>query len=119
MRKLNNLGYTKMELMIIVVLLGIVAFITINKTSYAFAIDSSSSVTEIENLIELQAEDYAMDNLNLFNESKTAFITVNDLIEKNYLIGNSDGLITDPSDSKKNYNDAKIKLEYKEDEKKD
>ena len=46
MKSLNKFGYTKVEVLIIVVLLGVVAFITINSTSYAFAIDTTDSVKE-------------------------------------------------------------------------
>ena len=63
-------------------------------------------------LIEEEAKNYAMDNLEIFNENTTAFIIVNDLVENNYMFGNSDGLVVHPSDPTKNYNDNKIKLEY-------
>ena len=110
--KLNKLGYTKIDVLIVVVLLGVVAFITINKTSYAFEIDNKKAITEYINLIELQAEDYARDNLNLFKETDTTYISVDDLVDNKYLIGNEDGLITDPTDNTKVYNSNKIKLEY-------
>ena len=51
MRKLNQFGYSKIEILVIVLLLGVVAFITINQTSYAFAIDNSSAVEETKGLI--------------------------------------------------------------------
>ena len=66
MKSLNKFGYTKMEVLVVAVLLGIVAFITINSTSYAFAIDTTDSVKEVKALIEKQAEEYALDNLDLF-----------------------------------------------------
>ena len=112
MRKLNQFGYSKIEILVIVLLLGVVAFITINQTSYAFAIDNSSAVEETKGLIELQAENYAIDNLDLFKETTTTYLSVNDLDENKDLNGNDAGLITNPSDSSKNYNDNKIKLEY-------
>lgn len=117
-KELNKLGYTKVELLIVVVLVGIVAFITINKTSYAFAIDNTDSVEEVKNLIELQAEDYAMDNLDLFKETDTNYIIVDDLVEAGYMIGDNKGLVIDPSNSSKSYNDNKIKLEYNKDKNK-
>ena len=94
---MDKLGYSKIEILVVIVLLGIVAFITINKTSY---------------LIEVQAEDYALANTTLFEETNTTYISVDDLIEAGYLIGNEDGLLTDPTDSSKNFNDKKVKLEY-------
>ncbi len=109
---MNKKGYTKIEILVIVVLLGVVAFITINKTSYAFAIDNTKAIDEVKNLIEIQAEEYAKANLDLFEESSTTFVSVDDLVTNGYLIGNSEGLITDPTDSSKNFNDYKVKLEY-------
>lgn len=118
MRKLNELGYTKIEILVIVILLGVVAFITINQTSYAFSLDGSKSIEETKRLIEMQAEDYALANLDIFNESSVTYITVNDLVENHYLIGNNDGLITNPADIQKSFNDNKVKLEYNQEENK-
>lgn len=119
MKTLNKLGYTKIEILVIVILLGVVAFITINKTSYAFAIDNSDATNEVKKLIEIQAEDYALDNASvLFKETNTTFISVADLVEEGYLIGNNEGLITNPADTTKNYNSNKIKLEYEEEQNK-
>lgn len=109
---MDKLGYSKIEILVVIVLLGIVAFITINKTSYAFAIDKNEAVDEVKYLIEVQAEDYALANTTLFEETNTTYISVDDLIEAGYLIGNEDGLLTDPTDSSKNFNDRKVKLEY-------
>ena len=109
---MDKLGYSKIEILVVIVLLGIVAFITINKTSYAFAIDKNEAVDEVKYLIEVQAEDYALANTTIFEETNTTYISVDDLIEAGYLIGNEDGLLTDPTDSSKNFNDKKVKLEY-------
>lgn len=117
MKKLNEFGYTKFELLVVVLLLGIVAFITINHTSYAFAIDKSSNIKEIKRFVEIQAEEYAENHLEIFKETNTTFVTVGNLVEKDYLIGNEQGLFIDPLDSSKNYNDNKIKLEYNKDKK--
>lgn len=115
MKSLNKFGYTKVEVLIVVVLLGIVAFITINSTSYAFAIDSTESVNEVKALIEKQAEEYALDNVDLFLESTTNYILVSDLVEKGYMMSNNEGLVTSPDGSGKTFNDNKIKLEYDKD----
>lgn len=112
MNKLNKFGYTKVEILVIVVLVGIVAFVTINKTSYAFAIDNTGAIEEVKSLIELQAQGYALDNLDIFKETATTFISVDDLVASGYLIANQDGLITNPADINKNFNENKVKLEY-------
>lgn len=111
MKKLNKLGYTKVEVLIIIILLGVATFITINSTSYAFAMNDDS-VNDTKRLIEHQAEEYALDNLDLFKESDTNYILVSDLVEKNYMMANEDGKVTNPNNIKENFNDNKIKLEY-------
>ena len=112
---MNKFGYSKIEILVVIVLLGIVAFITINKTSYAFEVDESKAVDEVKYLIEIQAEDYALANTTLFEDTNTTYISVDDLIEAGYLAGNEEGLLTDPTDSTKNLNDKKVKLEYNAD----
>lgn len=115
MKSLNKFGYTKMEVLVVVVLLGIVAFITINSTSYAFAIDTTNSVKEVKSLIEKQAEEYALDNLDLFKEADTNYILVSELVDNGYMMANDDGIVTSPDNSGKTFNDNKIKVEYNKD----
>ena len=109
---MNKLGYSKIEILVVIVLLGVVAFITINKTSYAFAVDEKGAREEVKYLIEVQAEDYALANTTLFEDTNTTYISVDDLIEAGYLVGNEAGLLTDPADSSKNFNDTKVRLDY-------
>ena len=115
MKSLNKFGYTKMEVLVVAVLLGIVAFITINSTSYAFAIDTTDSVKEVKALIEKQAEEYALDNLDLFKEADTNYILVSDLVDNGYMMTNNDGMVTSPDNSGKTFNDNKVKVEYNKD----
>ena len=110
--KLNKLGYTKVELLIVVVLLGIVAFITINSTSYAFEVDDKKAVNELVKLIELEAEEYGMDHLELFEDTTVTTITVEDLVNENLIGTDDEGQVLNPANSKESYNDKRIKLEY-------
>lgn len=112
MKNLNKFGYTNIELLVVIVLLGVVAFITINSTSYAFAIDTTSAVNDVKELIEHQAEDYALENLDLFNESTTNYILVSDLVDSGYMMTNNEGMVTSPDDASKSFNNNKIKIEY-------
>ncbi len=112
MNLLNKKGYTKVEVLVMVVLLGIVAFIVINKTSYAFEMDQTRNTNEVKRLIEEEAKGYAEKNLSLFKETDTTFINVNYLIEAGVMHGNEEGLVIDPADITKNFNQSKIKLEY-------
>ena len=87
----------------------------VNKTSYAFAIDNTETINDIKNIIEIQAEDYAMDHLEIFSEVDSTYINVDDLVENGYMIGNNKGLIIDPSDNKTTLNELKIRLDYNKD----
>lgn len=105
----NNRGYTVVELIVVILVVGVIAFVCINKASYAFS-DQEIAVTELMEqkieLIEKQAIKYGEDNKDLFEESKTIYIRLIDLIENKYLLNNSDSEIN---------NNQKIKLEYKDD----
>ena len=65
-------------------------------------------------MIVIQAEDYALDHLEIFEETKTMFISVNDLVDEGYMITDENGLVINPSEPNKSFNDSKIKLEYQE-----
>mgnify|MGYP001095802278 CR=1 FL=1 len=115
MKTLNKLGYSKVEVLIVVVLLGVVAFITINKTSYAFGMDNTKIAAELKNLIEIRATDYGLEHKEIFEESGEYVVTVEDLIDNHYLEGNADGIIINPMDNNKSYNNLKVRLIYNKD----
>ena len=71
----------------------------------------------MKNLIEVQAVDYAMDNLDIFKDTDSTFVSVDELVKKGYLMGDSDGLIKNPQDTNKNFNDSKVKLDFDRDKK--
>ncbi len=108
----NKQGYTKIELLIIIVLLGIVAFITINRTSYAFSVDNTTAIKELTDLIELQATEYGLEHQELFDDTTVTYITVNDLIEEGYLPSDENNQVLNPTNNKESLNENKIKLEY-------
>ena len=91
----NNKGYTVIELLIIIALVGVGAFIAINKASYAFPSTSSTNMlleTE-ENLVKKAATSYAENNKDIFKESNTSFIRVEDLADAGYLPTNAEGKV--------------------------
>lgn len=85
----NNRGYTVIELIVVIAVVGVFAFITINKASYAFSdntgVDSNIVLQKTE-LIEKQAVLYAKDNEEIFENTHTTYIRVQDLINNNYLL---------------------------------
>ena len=110
MKKKN--GYTAIDLLIVIVVFGAIAFFTISKVSYALSDDK----TELYNLeikyIETQAEAYGNTKKEeIKNEAQE--VTVNYLVSEKYLEAEDDkGNIFDPRDESKTLNENKIKLSY-------
>ena len=86
--KMNNRnGYTILEMVILSLIIGVFAIVSINKVSYAF--DNEQELTVEENaykIIEKQAKLYGENNLNIFAENKEYYMDVNDLVEAKYLL---------------------------------
>ncbi len=104
--------FSKIELLIVIVVFTVIYFIGVSNVTYAFSTD----VEEFEynnkiNIIEKQSELYAINNTELFGEGDTIYIYVNDLIENNYIKTDEDGKIKDPLNPGKNLNELKIKIE--------
>lgn len=110
----NKNGYTIIELMIVIVVVGVLAFAAINKASYAFS-DNNEALKELEKqkttLIENAAIRYGEEHMDIFEESKTTYIRVTDLIENNYLLVDEDGNISKEAVD----NNQKIELVFKDD----
>lgn len=108
----NKNGYTIVELIVLIVVLGIATFITINRVSYALSDDKSEVYKMQVKLIETQAQVYGNTiKEELKNEGKT--ITVNTLVAENYLEADDDkGKVYDARDEMKTLNDKKIKISY-------
>lgn len=82
-------GYTLIELLVIIGILGVVAFVVISNTSYAFK-DNTEEIYEEsqEPLIIRQAIEYGK-SLETLPEEQEKIISVYDLIDKGYLAPNS------------------------------
>lgn len=86
-------GYTVLELIIVIAVMGIITAIALVKTSYAF--DNKTSVNdEVYYLIEKQAKLYGENNLDKFSYSNEMFILVKDLEEAKYVPLDENGNIT-------------------------
>lgn len=105
-------------LAVILIVFTIGYFVIINKVSYAF--ENNIDISKIQNdklkLIVKIAEKYGEENIELFNEEGLLYITIQNLIDKGYLIPNEDGYIKDFMDNNKILNDKKIRIK-KENEK--
>lgn len=95
-------GYTIPELIVVAVIIGVFAIITINKASYAFE-DTGAISEQTEELILIKSSSlYGESIKESLKVEKTKYILASDLIELGYLV------IDDA------YKNVKIKLEYKE-----
>lgn len=83
-------GYTLIELLVVIGILGIVAFIVISNTSYAFKDNKEELYKESqEPLILRQAVEYGK-TLERLPEETEKIISLYDLIDKGYLVPNSE-----------------------------
>lgn len=104
-------GYTLVELLVLIGVLGVVVFVVISQTSYAFKDNTEELYENQRVLIERQAREYAK-TLETIKEDKEAIVMVSELIEKEYLIA-EDGEYKDVRTGEK-LNDMKIKVTYDE-----
>lgn len=105
-------GYTALEMLVVIVVLGVFTIGILSATSYAYQDRSGVYYKEIEHLIEKQAVIYA-ETLNNLKDEGNLVITLNDLVSSGYYVADdSDGNVIDPRNSKATLNGLKIKLTY-------
>ena len=99
-------------LAVILTVFTISYFVIANKLSYAFVVDYD--VEEIYDnkisLIQKCANKYGEDHLEEFNEDGTIYITVQDLVNKGYIVSASGGIVVNPVNSKEPLNSKKIRI---------
>lgn len=103
-------GYTLIELLIVIVLMGVFVFFVISKTSYAFK-DSSDELKKNQDTLLLRQAKMFGENSEKLKEDKEMIVMVSELVENEYLAGN-DGIFYDYSG--RDINDTKIKLSIDE-----
>lgn len=99
----NNDGYTILELVIVIVVIGIFSFIAINKVSYAFEDTNITSIETEELIIKKAATRYALSIIDTIKDNDV-YITGKDLVDDEYLVDDEHQL----------YN-IKLKLSYDSD----
>ncbi len=103
-------GYSAVELLIVIVLLGVITLGVVISTSNAFKDDAGEIYEETTYLILRQAELYGKNSSTLEQEG-VQIITVRDLVESKYYVSvNQEGNVVDPRNSKATLNGLKIKL---------
>lgn len=107
-------GYTLIELLVLVGILGIAMFVIISKTSFAFQDNKEELYENQKNLILRQAKEFGGTLENL-KADKEAIVMVSELIEYEYLAPNSDDKYIDVRNGN-DISNLKIKLVYNEED---
>lgn len=111
---MNKNGYTTIELLVVIGVLGIFTIVILASTSYAYKDRSVIYYDQIVSMAEKQAVMYGNTLANL-KEEGTLVITLGDLVDNGYYVADGeDGKVKDPRNSKDSLNGMKIKLIYKE-----
>ncbi len=109
-------GYTAVELVIVLALFSIGYFSATWIISGKLDVNYEQMLYEQKiSAIEKQATIYASSNTNLFENDKTAYLTIDALAQESAIITDADGNVIDPRNNKNNLNNIKIKLTKKDD----
>ena len=112
---MNKKGYTVVDMVKVIAVLGIMTVFMISKVSYALSDDNSQMYDLEVKLIETQAKAYGSTKIEELKQNDS-IVTVNSLIKDNYLQADDDsGNIYDPRDKRKTLNDVKVSLSYNQD----
>ena len=105
-------GYTLIELLIVVVVLGVVSFLTINKVSHSL-VDNTDEIykEDIYSILE-SAKVYGEANKETLMESSSMVITVQDLIDNDYVGCDDNGNYIYVRSDGATLNDLKIVISY-------
>ncbi len=105
-------GYTGLELLIVIIVLGVITFIVLGTTASSFKDNTQDLYKETLYLIENQAELYG-DTLDDLKEEGNKVISVNDLVVAGYYVADDNkGNVKDPRNENARLNNLKIKLTY-------
>ena len=110
---MKKIGYTLVELLILVIVMGVAAFFTIRSVSYALVDNTNELYNDSIHLILESAKAYGNDNLEALKESSMV-VTVQDLIDKSYLGCEEDGSFKDVRTKGATLNDLKVAIIYDE-----
>lgn|SRR5574344_1898083 len=105
-------GYTVIELLGLIAILGLIALITLPQMSHAFVNDKEEVYQNQISIYLKQAEKYGESNKDTIKKEDGEVISIQDLIDKGYIGANEDGKVIDLRDNKSILNELKIKLIY-------
>ena len=108
-------GYTGVELLIVIIVLGVVTFGILATTSSSFKDNTEDLYEETKYLIENQAELYGESAgvITELQEKGNKVISVNDLVLSGYYVADDKSFnVIDPRNNKSTLNNLKVKLSY-------
>ena len=113
---MNNKGYSALEILAIIVIIGIFSLLATTKISHAFSDDPDNLYKSEQKLILSIAKNYGMDHIKEIKDHKNSrTISIDDLVVNGYLnASNENGDYLDPRDNNRVMNDINIKIIYDE-----
>ena len=105
-------GYTLIELLVVIAIMGLIAFFTINRVSHAL-VDNRDELYEddIYSILE-SAKLYGNNNITELKEQNSIVITVQDLIDNQYLASDEEGNFNDVRTKGATLNNLQIAITY-------
>ena len=111
---MKSRGYTVVDILLVIVVLGVCALVTIPNMSLAFRDNKEELYKEQIDVYLKQAKLYGEEHKDLFQDN-TMVLTLDDLINEGY-IGSFDDKIYDIRDGKTILNSMKIRIIYNEED---
>ena len=112
----NKNGYTVIELLILIVILGIAAILITEHITNSIKIDTQSAYDASIKSILAKSKEYGLANIEDVKASETGIsVSVNRLVEDGYVSADKNGKVSNPKNDKTNLNDLKILIKYDED----
>ena len=109
-------GFGIPELVITFGIFSIIYFIFVFNIAGNFNVDYDKEIFALTiSSIEDEAALYGEVKEELFSESDTIYVTVEELALENYIMSDSYGIVKDPRDEAKTLNELKVKIEKKND----
>ncbi|MGN1378926.1 MAG: hypothetical protein ACI4XR_00790 [Bacilli bacterium] len=114
MSKLKSKNTLLYVTLFILVLFSIFYFVTMNKFSYAFSYNEVEVSKESQNLlINKCAQVYAENHQELFKDSDTIYVSINELVEEN-ILPSEDGKVYEAGSNVKTINNYKVRITLKD-----
>lgn len=113
---MKSKGYTVVDILVIIVVLGALALLTLPNMSLAFKDNKEELYQNQIRLYLEQAKLYGENNKDKFDDDNTMVVTIDELIEEGYIGAYVSDKIYDVRDNVTELNKMKIRITYNEDD---